>query len=289
MNDLALLDLAFDLARRAGEVILAVRARGFETFRKDDASPVTEADHAAEALIAAALREATPDIPVVAEEEIAGGHDPETRDLFWLVDPLDGTREFAGGGADFAVCIGLVRGLRPVLGVIGEPVRGECYGGIVGAGAWKATPAGRQPIQARRPPAQGLTVVTSRRSHDDRRLESLLAGRTVAQTQRMGSALKFCWIADGRADLYPRFGTTMEWDTAAGQALVEAAGGSVRDVPSGSVLGYGKPGWENPSFYGIGNWGADAATLAPAAQAAGSPAAGSPAAGCQAAGCEAAG
>jgi 3'(2'), 5'-bisphosphate nucleotidase len=254
MNDLMLLDLAFDLARQAAEVILAVRARGFETFAKSDASPVTEADHAAEALIVAGLRAATPDIPVVAEEEIAGGHDPECRDLFWLVDPLDGTREFAKGGEDFAVCIGLVRGMRPVLGVVGEPMRGSCHGGIVGVGAWRQDAGGRRPVRVRRPPSEGITVVTSRRDHDDSRLAPLLGGRTVATTLRMGSAVKFCWIADGRADLYPRFGTTMEWDTGAGQALVEAAGGQVLEVPTRATLGYGKPGWENPFFYSTGDW-----------------------------------
>ena len=259
MDDMTLLDLAFDLARQASAVILAVRERGFQTFHKDDASPVTEADHAAELLIAAGLRAATPDIPVVAEEEIAGGHEPETRDHFWLVDPLDGTREFAAGGADFAVCIGLVRGMRPVLGVVAEPLGGAGYGGIVGLGAWRrahGSVAGvvSERIRVRRPPAAGVTVVTSRRSHDDARLAEVTGGRRLATTLRMGSAVKFCWVADGRADLYPRYGTTMEWDTAAGQALVEAAGGAVRSVATHEILGYGKPGWKNPNFYSTGDW-----------------------------------
>jgi 3'(2'), 5'-bisphosphate nucleotidase len=256
MNDIALLELCFDLAAQAGKAILAIRARGFETFHKPDASPVTEADHAAEAIIAAGLRAATPDIPVVAEEEIAAGHVPERRDQFWLVDPLDGTREFASGGEDFAVCIGLVRGTRPVLGVVGEPMIGECFGGIVGLGAWRVAADGaRHAIRVRVPPAEGLTVVTSRRSHDTAGLDALVRGRPIATTLRMGSAVKFCRVADGRADLYPRFGATSEWDTAAGQAVVEAAGGAVRDMPSGGILAYGKPGWENPGFYGTGAWG----------------------------------
>ena len=254
MNDLALLDLAFDLAARASAVILAVRARGFETFRKLDASPVTEADHQAEAVIVDGLRAAAPEIPVVAEEEIAAGHDPQCLDHFWLVDPLDGTREFAAGGEDFAVCIGLVRDMRPVLGVVAAPLLGEAHGGIVGSGAWRQGRDGREPISARRPPVEGLTVIASRHHHDDTRLTPLIGERRVASVLRMGSALKFCWIADGRADLYPRFGRTMEWDTAAGQALVEAAGGSVRSMRSGETLGYGKSCWENPSFYSTGNW-----------------------------------
>jgi 3'(2'), 5'-bisphosphate nucleotidase len=258
MNDLALLDLAFDLARQAGAVILDVRNRGFETFHKSDASPVTEADHAAEAVIVAALRAATPDIPVVAEEEIAAGHIPDCLDHFWLVDPLDGTREFAAKGEDFAVCIGLIRGMRPVLGVIGEPMRDVCYGGIVGMGAWRQDGAGRHQVRVRTPPADGLAIVTSRRSHDSHRLDALVGGRPIASVDRLGSALKFCWIADGRADLYPRFGPTMEWDTAAGQALVEAAGGCVRDMPTGEILGYGKPDWTNRGFYGTGDWRGEA-------------------------------
>jgi 3'(2'), 5'-bisphosphate nucleotidase len=254
MNDLAMLELAFDLAQQAGRVILEVRDRGFETFRKEDASPVTEADHAAEAVIVAGLRAATPGIPVVAEEEIAAGHLPNCRDCFWLVDPLDGTREFARQGEDFAVCIGLVRGMRPVLGVIGAPIDRECYGGIVGTGAWRRGRDGDQPVRVRTPPLEGLTIITSRHSHDEEKLDKLCAGRPIFSVTRLGSALKFCHIADGRADLYPRFGRTMEWDTAAGQALVEAAGGSVRDIPTGDILGYGKPNWQNGSFYSTGNW-----------------------------------
>ena len=248
MNDQALLSLCFDLARQAGAAILGVRARGFETTRKADASVVTEADHAAEAIIVAGLRQATPDIPVVAEEEIAAGHIPAQADTYWLVDPLDGTREFAAGGEDFAVCIGLVRQGRPALGVVGVPMQGELFGGIVGVGAWKRSTAGEQPIAVRQPPASGLAVVASRHYANDPKLAPFLHGRHVASVLNLGSAVKFCHVADGRADLYPRFGRTMGWDTAAAQALVEAAGGSVCDMASGAPLAYGKPGWENPAF-----------------------------------------
>jgi 3'(2'), 5'-bisphosphate nucleotidase len=248
MNDRMLLELAFDLARRAGDVILEIRKRGFETMCKSDSSPVTEADHAAEALIVAALREATPDIPVVAEEEIAGGHDPCCREAFWMVDPLDGTREFAAGGEDFVVCIGLVRGLRPVLGVIGHPISGDLFGGIVGVGAWKRDANGERPITARAVPGEGMTVLGSRRHGDDAKLNRHLDGHAVANVETMGSALKFCRVAEGVADMYPRLGPTMEWDTAAGQALLEAAGGSVRVIGTDEVLGYGKPDWRNPDF-----------------------------------------
>lgn len=252
MNERALLDLAFDLARQAGEVIMQVRARGFETMEKADESPVTEADHAAEAVILRGLRAAYPEIPVVAEEEIAAGHVPADAETLWVVDPLDGTREFAKRRDDFAVCIGLVRRGVPVLGVVGQPATGALYGGIVGQGAWKREGGVERVISARRPPAQGLSVVASRHYADDPRLTPFLEGRRVADVVHMGSALKFCLVAEGKADLYPRFGPTMEWDTAAPHAVVEAAGGSVRLLEGGGPLRYGKAEWRNPPFVCVG-------------------------------------
>lgn len=251
MDDTALLHLAADLARQAGSIILAVRARGFDTRHKADASPVTEADHAAEALIAAGLRRATPDIAVVAEEEIAAGHVPAHTGHVWVVDPLDGTREFAAGSDDFAVCIALVRDGGVVLGVVGVPAQGELFGGIVGRGAWKRTGDDERPIAARRVSAAGLDVIASRALAADPRVAEFLTGRHVASISHMGSAVKFCRVAEGRYDLYPRFGRTMEWDTAAGQAVLEAAGGAVRTV-DGERLRYGKPDWENPHFIATG-------------------------------------
>jgi 3'(2'), 5'-bisphosphate nucleotidase len=229
-------------------VILDIRARGFDTVRKHDASPVTEADHAAEALIVAGLRHATPHISVIAEEEMAGGHVPEPGSAYWLVDPLDGTREFAAGRDDFAVCVGLVRDGRVVLGAVGLPAYGELFGGIVGHGAWKRTASGQAPIAVRAVPPGGLDCVASRHYATDPRIAEFLKGRTVASVQNMGSAVKFCRVAEGAADLYPRFGRTMEWDTAAPQAVVEAAGGAVRLLEGGGELLYGKPRWENPPF-----------------------------------------
>jgi 3'(2'), 5'-bisphosphate nucleotidase len=247
MDDAALLSLAADLARRAGAVILTVRARGFDVAHKADASPVTEADRAAEALITEGLRRATPDLPVVAEEEVAAGHAREPAAAFWLVDPLDGTKEFSAGRDDFCVNIGLIRDGRPALGVVGVPAQGELFCGIVGRGAWKRGTAGELPIRARRIPAAGAEVIASRSHANDERLSEFLAGRKIAGVTNAGSALKFCRLAEGRADLYPRFGRTMEWDTAAPQAVLEAAGGAVRTL-DGRPLGYGKPGWDNPHF-----------------------------------------
>ena len=252
MDDPSLLTLAADLARRAGSVILAVRARGFETRRKTDESPVTEADHAAEALIVEALRAATPGIPVVAEEEIAAGHEPADHHEYWLVDPLDGTREFSAGRDEFTVNIGLVRDGRAVLGAVGVPAYGELFGGLVGATpaasrAWKRSTAGERAIRARTPPGDGVRVLASRHYATDARLDRFLQGRTVSGVTHMGSALKIVRLAEGAGDLYPRFGRTMEWDTAAPQAVLEAAGGQVCGM-DGTPLRYGKPGWENPGF-----------------------------------------
>ena len=249
MDDTALLELAADLARQAGDVIMAVRARGFETLRKADRSPVTEADHAAEAVIVRGLRAATPGIPVIAEEEIEAGIAPGGGDVYWLVDPLDGTREFAAGRDEFTVNIGLVRHGRPVLGAVDVPAYGELFGGLLGppAQAWKQTAAGRMPILARDPPDGGMHVLASRHNADDPRLDDFLEGRNVAQVTNIGSALKIVRLAEGAGDLYPRFGRTMEWDTAAPQAILEAAGG-VLCAMDGTPLRYGKPGWANPPF-----------------------------------------
>ena len=247
MDDTALLSLAADLAHRAGATILAVRARGFDVRSKADASPVTAADHAAEALILEGLRRATPEIPVIAEEEVAGGKITAPGPAFWLVDPLDGTREFSAGHDEFTVHIGLVRGGRAVLGVVGVPALGEMFGGVVGRGAWKRTTAGERPIHARVPPESGLAVVASRYHANDARLDGFLAGRKIASVNNIGSGLKFCRVAEGAADLYPRFGRTMEWDTAGPQAVLEAAGGTVLEL-AGQPLTYGKPGWENAAF-----------------------------------------
>jgi 3'(2'), 5'-bisphosphate nucleotidase len=247
MDDKALLELAASLALQAADTILEIRARGFEVLRKADRSVVTEADNAAEAIIVAGLRRALPEIPVIAEEEVAGGRITAASPQFWLVDPLDGTREFTSGSDDFAVNIGLVRDGRPVLGVVGVPATGELFGGIVGQGAWKRVGGTQTAVMARLPPAEGLTVVASRHHGAGPELDAFLAKQHVAAVRGYGSSLKFCRLAEGIADLYPRFGRTMEWDTGAPQAVLEAAGGSVRTL-DGALLLYGKPGWENPHF-----------------------------------------
>jgi 3'(2'), 5'-bisphosphate nucleotidase len=252
MDDIALLSLAADLAHRAAALILAVRAKGFETVQKHDLSPVTEADHQAEALIVAGLRAATPDIPVIAEEEAAAGIVQKSGAVYWLVDPLDGTREFAAGRDEFTVNIGLIRDGRPVLGVVAVPAYGELFGGIVDRKiAWKRNGAGEQAISARVPPAAGLTVLASRHYATDERLAAFLAARKVTSITNIGSALKIVRVAEGAADFYPRLGRTMEWDTAGPQAVLEAAGGRILDM-DGALLRYAKPLWENPHFVCLG-------------------------------------
>jgi len=249
MDDEALLELALRLADQAALAINAVRAAGFAVEEKSDESPVTAADRIAEALIVDGLRRAAPEIPVIAEEEIAAGTAPtEAGTRFWLVDPLDGTREFAAGRDSFAVNIGLVDSGRPVLGVVALPATGEIFSGRVGVGAWKQKGDGpRHPIRARAVPEEGLTVMASHHYRHDPKLTEFLAGRKVAKLVNIGSAEKFCRLAEGSADLYPRLGRTMEWDTAAPHAVLEAAGGTLRRM-DGTPLLYGKPGWDNPSF-----------------------------------------
>jgi 3'(2'), 5'-bisphosphate nucleotidase len=252
MTDAELLNLVSRLCRSAGAAILGVRAAGFAVERKDDMSPVTAADRLAEAIIVEGLRQATPDIPVVAEEECSAGlsmADGAGCTRFWLVDPLDGTRGFAAGRTEFSVNIGLVDCGRPRLGAVALPGTEELFTGIVGLGAWKEDAAGRRPIRCRPVPADGMTIMSSRHhGRDDPRLLRLLDGRSVARVIPMDSSAKFCRLAEGAADFYPRFGRTMEWDTAAPEAVLVAAGGSCTDL-EGRQLVYGKPGWENDSFF----------------------------------------
>jgi 3'(2'), 5'-bisphosphate nucleotidase len=247
----ALLDLATRLAAAAAEAILAVRLAGFAVDRKADRSPVTEADRIAEALIVEGLRAATPGITVIAEEEVEAGTAPsrprEPGARYWLVDPLDGTRDFAAGHDSFTVNIGLVAGDRALLGVVALPATAEIFGGGLGLGAWKTqggAGAPRRPIAARAMPPEGAVVTASRRHAEDPRIRDFLAGQRVQRIDVMGSAAKLCRVAEGVADLSPRYGASMEWDTAAPQAVLEAAGGSLRRW-DGAPLRYGKPGWEN--------------------------------------------
>jgi 3'(2'), 5'-bisphosphate nucleotidase len=253
MSDLdRLLPEIVALADRAGAVILEHYHGDVAVRAKADASPVTAADEAAEAVILARLAELTPEIPVIAEETVASGHVAAIDDgPFWLVDPLDGTKEFLSRNGEFTVNIALVEARAPVLGVVLAPARAEAWWGVRGRGAVARDGAGHaRKIAVRQPPPGGLVAIASR-SHRDAETQAFLEQAGVAECISAGSSLKFCLIAEGRADLYPRFGRTMEWDTAAGHAVLAAAGGRVT-TRDGAPFLYRKPGFENPAFIARG-------------------------------------
>jgi 3'(2'),5'-bisphosphate nucleotidase len=256
-SDLAIVDPLVSAAIEAGALILEVRRRGHKVERKSDFSPVTEADRVAEAAILAALARVAPDLPVIAEEAVAAGRIPKVGKEFFLVDPLDGTKEFVKGGNDFTVNIGLIRDGIPVLGVIYTPATRDLYAGVAGSGAWKIEIAGgkigdRTPIHVR-PAPRGPILVVASRSHRTPETDAFIAKYEVGSLVSAGSSLKFCLVAAGEADLYPRLGTTMQWDTAAGDAIVRAAGGKVMTM-AGDPLPYGPTGapgaaaFQNPWF-----------------------------------------
>lgn len=246
-----------DAALAAGREIMAVYEGEITVSHKDDSSPQTEADIRGEKAILAHLDRTCPGIPVVAEEAAAAGETPEdfgTR--FFLVDPLDGTKEFINRNGDFTVNIALVEEGVPVAGVVYAPARGRLFLGALALGATQATvsdgvPGPARPITIRPRPAEGLTVVASR-SHRSPETDDYLKDFDVAELKPAGSSLKFCVVAAGEADLYPRHGPTMEWDTAAGHAVLLAAGGRVETL-DGKPLAYGKPGFRNPYFVARGN------------------------------------
>lgn len=249
-------DRMLDTARRAafaaGEAIMAVYAQDFDVRQKLDKTPVTEADLAAERVIVKILQAAFPDIPIVSEELVDAEGLPPSASRFWVVDPLDGTREFVAKNDEFSVCIGLVEDGRPVLGVLHGPAVGLTYAANGPGTATRQRCGGAiEPIQARTASPQGFVVVHSRSHENSRRIGEFLQNFSVLERKKCGSALKFGLIAAGEADLYPRFGTTMEWDTAAGQAILEAAGGRVETI-TGAPLTYGKPGLKNDGFIAWG-------------------------------------
>lgn len=246
--DQALVDTVRAIAERAGKEILEVYGTDFDVSRKEDASPVTEADERAERLIIDAIRREIGDTyPIVAEEAVAGGDTPEVGDRpFWLVDPLDGTKQFVKRQGEFTVNIALIEDRRPILGVVHAPALDATYwGSPLGAFA-AADGVTAHPIACRTMPDKGVIAVASR-SHRNAETDAFLARYDLADSISAGSSIKFCLVAAGKADVYPRTGRTMEWDTAAGHAVVRFAGGTVSEVNGGELL-YAKPGFENPYF-----------------------------------------
>ena len=250
-----LLPAVCDIARAAGAAIMSVYATDFSSKRKDDGSPVTEADTAAEAIILPALRKQTPNTPIVSEEHMAESDAPDiSRGTFWLVDPLDGTREFLKRNDEFTVNIGLLHDFEPVFGVLYAPALDTMFFGA-GAGTAMRSVGGSdaQPISCRDVSSSGIDVLVSRSHSRNERLDDYLADKNVRERLPCGSALKFGVLAAGEADLYPRFGPTSEWDTAAGHAIVLAAGGDIETF-DGKPFAYGKveKKFLNPGFVAFG-------------------------------------
>jgi len=238
--------------REAGQAILEIVARGFSVEHKDDLSPVTEADRAAELIILAALAKAAPGVPVVAEEEVAAGRIPAIDDTYFLVDPLDGTKEFIRGGDDYTVNIGLISGGKPLLGAVFAPARAATYAGIAGDHAWIEDSNGRRAIRVRER-GESIAAVASKSHFNQPTADYLAEAVGECDYVAVGSSLKFCIVAEGKADIYPRLSPTSEWDTAAGHAVLLAAGGIV-DGPDGAPLRYGKQAFINRGFVATAGW-----------------------------------
>ena len=241
----ALAEIFARIELEASVAVMEIYARDSRARRKTDGSPVTDADEAAEAIILERLAAHLPDVPVIAEEAASRGRTRVNGRAFILVDPVDGTREFLSRNGEFTINIALIRDGFPCAGVIFAPALGKLWIGGNAATACDAAPgeslppaAMRRVIIARTEPEQGLTALVSR-SHADPATEAFLAELPIKERREAGSSLKFCAIAEGKADVYPRFGPTMEWDTAAGDAVLRAAGGVVVDA-HGRPLRYGK-------------------------------------------------
>ena len=248
------LDAVCAIARQASEAILAIYSQDFEVIRKDDDSPVTAADLAAQRVIADGLREIAPGVPVISEEALAAPWaERRTWRRHWLVDPLDGTREFVKRNGEFTVNIALIEDDRPVLGVVLAPVGGDTYFAAKGQGAWRQREAGaaRERIRTRR--ATGTLRVTGSRSHAGARAGTLLDRLGEHETFALGSSLKFCVIARGDADVYLRLGATSEWDTAAAQSVLEEAGGAVLDLAGRPFRYNTRDSLINPEFIACGD------------------------------------
>ncbi len=255
----ALLPNVIDIARLASEKILEVYNSEFAIAHKDDKSPLTEADMAAHHVIVAGLSELTPDIPVLSEESAKISFEERSKwTRYWLVDPLDGTREFIKRNGEFTVNIAMIEGHESVLGVIVIPVNGLCYFATRGSGAYKQqqAEAAPQPIRVRPLDLSNVIAVGSR-SHAGPQLMKFLEGLGSYELLSMGSSLKLCLVAEGQADIYPRLGLTSEWDTAAAHCIVEEAGGRLTDTAMQPLRYNSKDSLLNPYFFVSGDAGHD--------------------------------
>jgi 3'(2'), 5'-bisphosphate nucleotidase len=246
-----------ELVIRAGAAILAVDRSAMRIDGKFDGSPVTEADLAADCIIAEGLARLAPDIPALSEERVHAAK-PPYEGSFFLIDPLDGTKEFVAGRSEFTVNVALVTNGTPLLGIIGAPALGLVWRGLVGRGAERLTSgegASAEPIHTRPMPKPGDPWIAAvSRSHGDSRTEAFIAARPGAIRQVLGSAVKFGRLAEGAADIYPRLSPTSEWDIAAGHALVNAAGGKITDQQGNELkFGRGRGGFIVPEFIAWGD------------------------------------
>ena len=262
----ALMEPLTDLVVQAGVAILGVNRKAMKVQGKLDGSPVTEADLAADRIIADGLARLVPDVPALSEERVHQAK-PPFRGSFFLIDPLDGTKEFVSGRDEFTVNLALVTNGTPLLGIIGAPAIGWLWRGVVGRGAerLRLNEAGKgrpEAIHCRPLPKPGKTWVAAvSRSHGDPRTEAFIDSRPGAVREKLGSAVKFGAIAEGRADIYPRLGPTSEWDVGAGHAVVTAAGGKVTDEAGGPLIfGERTEGFIVPAFIA---WGDPQAATAP--------------------------
>ena len=237
----------------AGAKIMEIHKRKIASRLKADGSPVSEADEAAEAILLPALAKAAPDIPVVSEEN-AASHALAASHLFFLVDPIDGTKEYLkpDGQGSFTVNIGLIQDGKPIMGLVYAPAFDALYSGIVGHQAVKIAKGETTELTVREVPASGAVAVASA-SHRDDETNRWLEAHQISETKSIGSSLKFCLLAEGEADVYPRFGPTMEWDTAAGDAVLRAAGGLVMTTDY-AAYPYGKADYRNTAFIAAGKW-----------------------------------
>ncbi|MBT6036219.1 MAG: 3'(2'),5'-bisphosphate nucleotidase CysQ [Kordiimonadaceae bacterium] len=249
-------DVLKQTALEAGAKIMEIHAQGFDVNYKDDKSPVTIADDAAEKIILRDLKKIAPEIPIVAEESASIGDIPEVDNIFWLVDPLDGTKEFIAKRKEFTVNIALIENGRPTFGIVYAPALDTLYiaknsdMAVMQEVSNLKTLGEEQILKVRDVPASGISAVASK-SHRDAETNALLDKYNVTDILSIGSSLKFCLLAEGKADFYPRFGPTMEWDTAAGHAVLNAAGGSIIH-PDGSEYLYSKPDFRNGPFIATG-------------------------------------
>lgn len=239
------------IAREAGDAIMAVYQRGGTVQAKSDNSPLTEADLASHRILTRGLAALAPDIPVVSEEDEASHPHRRPDRTFWLIDPLDGTKEFLARNGEFTVNIALVTDSHPVLGIVFAPALDLLYWNESGGGAFRADDSGVHPIRVAGPVHGRPTRVVASKSHLDDRTRAFIDALGPHELVQAGSSLKFCRVAEGSADVYPRLAPTCEWDTAAAQAVLEAAGGSVRTL-DGIRLAYGKPDILNPFFVARG-------------------------------------